>query len=139
MLKNYLKVGWRNLMKNKTFSFINIFGLAIGFTCCLLISLYIYNELSYDTYHKDGDRIYQLGSASVLNGKEERRGNTSAPLAKAMQQEYPEHAVTLQIPLFLKSSPTTSRKGIQPLLWRSRTRLYFLTKSRKNCLAGGPH
>jgi putative ABC transport system permease protein len=90
MLKNYLKVAWRNLMKNKTFSFINIFGLAIGFTCCLLISLYIYNELSYDTYHKDGDRIYQLGSASVLNGKEERRGNTSAPLAKAMQQEYPE-------------------------------------------------
>ncbi len=64
MLKNYFKLAWRTLMKNKIFSFINIFGLSVGLTCCMLISLYIYNELSYDTYHKNGDRVYQLGVIS---------------------------------------------------------------------------
>ena len=90
MFKNYLKIAWRNLMKNKTFSFINIFGLAIGFTCCMLISLYIYNELSYDTYQKNGHRIYQLNTASVQDGKEEKNANTAAPLGPTMQQEFPE-------------------------------------------------
>src|SRR6476469_6673563 len=90
MFKNYLKIAWRNLMKNKTFSFINIFGLAIGFTCCMLISLYIYNELSYDTYQKNGHRIYQLNTASFQDGKEEKNANTAAPLGPTMQQEFPE-------------------------------------------------
>jgi hypothetical protein len=54
MLKNYFKIAWRSLMKNKTFSFINIFGLSIGLTCCLLIALYLNYELSYDKQHPDG-------------------------------------------------------------------------------------
>ena len=90
MIKNYLKVAWRNLKKNKIFSFINVFGLAIGLTCCMLISLYLYNELSYDTYHKNGDRLYQLGTIFVKEGKEERMANTPAPMANAMQMEFPE-------------------------------------------------
>lgn len=90
MFRNYLKIAWRSLMKNKTFSFINIFGLAIGFTCCMLISLYIYNEISYDTYHKNKERIFQLGATTIQDGKEERRANTASPFAKTMQQEFPE-------------------------------------------------
>ncbi len=90
MLKNYLKVAWRNLMKNKVFSFINVFGLAIGLTCCMLISLYLHNELSYDSYHKNASRLYQLGTIFIKEGKEERMGNTPAPMAKAMQMEFPE-------------------------------------------------
>src|SRR5436190_70605 len=90
MIKNYLKVAWRNLKKNKIFSFINVFGLAIGLTCCILISLYLYNELSYHTYHKNGDRLYQLGTIFVKEGKEERMANTPAPMANAMQMEFPE-------------------------------------------------
>jgi len=90
MIKNYLKVAWRNLKKNKIFSFINVFGLAIGLTCCMLISLYLYNELSYDSYHKNVDRLYQLGTIFVKEGKEERMANTPAPMAKAMQMEFPE-------------------------------------------------
>ena len=97
MLKNYFKIAWRNLMKSKTFSFINIFGLAIGFTCCMLISLYIYNELSYDAYQKNGNRIYQLNSLSVQEGKEERQANTAAPLGKTMQQEFPEIEQTARL------------------------------------------
>jgi len=90
MIKNYLKVAWRNLKKNKIFSFINVFGLAIGLTCCMLISLYLYNELSYDSYHKNVSRLYQLGTIFVKEGKEERMANTPAPMAKAMQMEFPE-------------------------------------------------
>src|SRR3954464_1080429 len=90
MIKSYFKIAWRNLMKNKTFSFINVFGLAIGFTCCMLISLYLFNELSYDSYHKNGERIYQLGTTFVREGKDDRSANTPAPMAAAMQQEFPE-------------------------------------------------
>ncbi|HKC37372.1 MAG TPA: ABC transporter permease, partial [Chitinophagaceae bacterium] len=90
MIKNYLKVAWRNLMKNKIFSFINVFGLAIGLTCCMLISLYLYNELSYDSYHKNANRIFQLGTTFVKEGKEDRTANTPAPMAQAMQMDFPE-------------------------------------------------
>jgi putative ABC transport system permease protein len=90
MFKNYLKVAWRNLAKNRIFSFINIFGLAIGLTCCILISLYLYNELSYDTHHKNVSRLYQLGTTFVKEGKEDRTANTPAPMAKTMQMEFPE-------------------------------------------------
>ena len=77
-------------MKNKVFSFINVFGLSIGLTCCMLISLYLYNEMSYDSYHKNANRIYQLGTIFVKEGKEDRTANTPAPMAKAMQMEFPE-------------------------------------------------
>ncbi len=60
MITNYLKVAWRNLMKYKFISFINLFGLTVGLTCCLLISTYILNELSYDRYNKNADDIYRI-------------------------------------------------------------------------------
>lgn len=90
MIKNYLKVAWRNLKKNKIFSFINVFGLAIGLTCCMLIALYLHNELSYDSFHKNASSIYQLGTTFVKEGKEDRTANTPAPMARAMQMEFPE-------------------------------------------------
>lgn len=60
MFKNYFKVAIRNLLKHKGFSFINILGLSVGLTCCLLIGLYISEELSYDKFHKDADKIYRF-------------------------------------------------------------------------------
>ena len=94
MIKSYFKLAWRNLMKNKVYSFINVFGLAIGFTCCMLISLYLYNEMSYDSYHKDVNRIYQLGTIFIKPGKDVRpedwTANTPAPMARMMQMEFPE-------------------------------------------------
>src|SRR5215218_1029861 len=97
MLKNYFKIAWRNLMKNKVFSFINIFGLSVGLTCCMLISLYIYHEVSYDKHHENGDRIYQLGTAFIDDGVEDRGGNTSAPLGRMLQPEYPEIVASTRI------------------------------------------
>ena len=65
MFRNYLKIAWRSLKNNKFFSFINIFGLAVGLTCCMLITLYILNETSYDTYQKKADNICQLGTEFI--------------------------------------------------------------------------
>lgn len=90
MLKNYLKIAFRNLIKNKAFSAINIFGLATGLTCCLLISMYLYKEFSYDANQKFADRLYQIGTLSTIDGVEKRGGQTPAPMAPAMQQEFPE-------------------------------------------------
>ena len=77
-------------MKNKTSSFINVFGLSIGLTCCMLIALYINHESSYDSYHKNIKQLYQLGTTFVKEGKEDRTPNTPAPMAQAMRQEFPE-------------------------------------------------
>ncbi|HUZ60799.1 MAG TPA: ABC transporter permease [Hanamia sp.] len=60
MLKNYFKIAWRNLMKYKFISFINLFGLTVGLTCCLLITTYVLNELSYDRYNKNAENIYRV-------------------------------------------------------------------------------
>jgi putative ABC transport system permease protein len=97
MLKNYLKIAWRNIQNNKLFSFINMFGLAVGFTCCLLIALYIIRETSYDHHHKNADRLYELATAFVKDGKDERMPNTPAPMAAAMKQEFPEIEETTRL------------------------------------------
>jgi putative ABC transport system permease protein len=97
MIKTYLKLALRSLMKNKVFSFINVFGLAIGLTSCLLISMYIIHEFSYDTQHKHADRLFQLATISTSDGKESRYGTTPAPMATVMKQEFPEIASTTRI------------------------------------------
>jgi putative ABC transport system permease protein len=97
MFINYLKIAWRNLKKNKLFSFINVFGLAVGLTCCLLISLYIYHETSYDAHQKNADRLYQLGTISIQDGKESRYSTTPSPMVPVMQQEFPEVESTVRL------------------------------------------
>ena len=97
MIKNYLKIAWRNLAKNKVFSFINIFGLSIGLTCCILISLYIYHETSYDKYHNNAGNIFRLGTIFIDQGVEDRGASSSAPLGKMIQQDYPEVIASARI------------------------------------------
>ena len=62
MIKNYLVVAWRNLLKNKIYSFLNITGLAVGLASFLLIALYMMDEVSYDRYNINADRIYRINS-----------------------------------------------------------------------------
>src|SRR5258708_4125511 len=69
MIKNYFKIAWRNLMKNKVFSFINILGLTIGITVCMMIYLFIMNEFSVDSFHKNGDRIYRVMRGAAIDDK----------------------------------------------------------------------
>ncbi len=69
MLRNYLKIAYRNLVKNKVFSLINIFGLAIGMAACLIILRYVVFESSYDTFHQEADRIYRVALRSSIFGE----------------------------------------------------------------------
>ncbi len=80
MIKNYFKIAWRNLRKHKFISFINLFGLTVGLTCCLLILTYILNELSYDKFNKDADQVYRVTRTFYDgNGKEMLNLSTVAP------------------------------------------------------------
>ena len=90
MIKTYFRLAFRGLLKNKVFSAINIFGLAIGLTCWFLISMFMSREFSYDAHQKLGDRLYQVGTISIDEGKEDRYSTTPAPMGPAMQQEFPE-------------------------------------------------
>src|SRR5947208_1865945 len=101
MIKNYFKIAWRNLEKNRIFSFINIFGLSVGLMCCMLISVYLYNEMSYDAYHKNIRNLSLLATIFVKDGKENKTPNTPAPMAAAMKAEFPEISETARLlPLF---------------------------------------
>jgi putative ABC transport system permease protein len=88
MIKNYLKVAWRNLMKSKIFSFINIIGLAFGLTCCLLMIFFIKNELNYDRFNKNANAIYRVAFSDYLN----LGGHATSPLpiAPALEKQMPE-------------------------------------------------
>ncbi|GEO09224.1 ABC transporter permease [Segetibacter aerophilus] len=110
MLKNYLKVALRNLWKNKTFSAINILGLAIGMGTCLLIVLFVLDELSFDKFNKKSDRIYRVDADLRFGGAEQKFAVNNAPLAFTMVKEYPqvENAVR-----FRNYGPSVVKKGNQ--------------------------
>ncbi|MEJ2617549.1 MAG: ABC transporter permease, partial [Ignavibacteriaceae bacterium] len=90
MLKNYLKVAVRNLLRFKTYSFINIVGLAIGITCCLLILLYIQNELSYDRFNKNADRIYRVNTDLKFGATELALPVVSDQMGPLLKQDFPQ-------------------------------------------------
>ena len=68
MLKNYFKIAFRNLLKNKFYTSINIIGLAVGLATCLLILLYVLDELSFDKYNKNANRIYRVNNEVKFGG-----------------------------------------------------------------------
>ncbi|MBA4850874.1 ABC transporter permease [Emticicia sp. BO119] len=90
MIRNYLKIAIRNLIKNKVYSFINIGGLAVGFTVFCLISLYVFDELSFDNFHAKGDNIVRLVHHAEWEGGEAHHAVTSAAFAPALKAEFPE-------------------------------------------------
>jgi ABC-type antimicrobial peptide transport system permease subunit len=92
MLRNYLKIAWRNLWKNKAFSFLNISGLAIGMASAVLIMLWIRNEVSYDRFHKNKDYIYEAWNREAFDGKMQCWNSTPKSLAPALKKDYPEIA-----------------------------------------------
>jgi len=90
MLKNYMKIAFRNLIRHKGYTFINIFGLATGIICCLLILVYVQDELSYDKYHEKADQIYRIINAGVIRGNQIEMPLVSGPWGPAMVEEFPE-------------------------------------------------
>ena len=90
MLKNYLTITFRNLIKHKAYTFINIIGLAIGLASALLILLYVQDELSYDKFHEKSDQIYRVYLNGKIAGDEMVVGVSCAPLGATMVKDYPE-------------------------------------------------
>src|SRR5580692_8204958 len=90
MLKNYLKVALRYLLRYKEYTVINIFGLGVGIACCLLIMLFVRSELSYDRFHSKSDRIFRAWQKERADGHEFVNVVTPLPMAATMQNSFPE-------------------------------------------------
>lgn len=90
MFKNYLKVAFRNIKRHKDVSIINITGLAIGITCCILILLWVQDELSFNQFHKDADHIYRINKKYQIGTETGYNSATPFPLVGAIKENYPE-------------------------------------------------
>ncbi len=89
MISNYITVAIRNIRKHKFFAAINIIGLVLGMACCLLIFVYVMDELSYDRFHYDVDNVYRVGLHGRIAGQEIYTANTSLPVGPAMRSNIP--------------------------------------------------
>ena len=90
MILNYFKIAWRNIMKSKAYSFINIFGLSAGLACCMLISVYLLYEISYDSYQPEARNTYQIATEFTGMGRQFTLAATPAPMAAALVRDFPE-------------------------------------------------
>jgi len=97
MIKNYLKIAFRNIYRNKIYSFINIFGLAIGMACSILILLWVQEELRYDDFHEKGDDIYQAYLKATKDDQVGYQSTTSPAIAGILKNEYPEVIETVRL------------------------------------------
>jgi putative ABC transport system permease protein len=90
MVKLFFRIAWRNLLRNKTYSFINIIGLATGLCCFIMISMYVADELSYDRFNKNGDRIYRIHTQIRMGGSELKLAVASDPMGATLKKDYPQ-------------------------------------------------
>jgi len=90
MIRNYIKVALRNLWKNKGYSAINIIGLAAGLATCLLIIMYVWDELSYDKFNEKADRIYRVDSDIKFGGTDMKLAVSSDPMGATLKRDYPQ-------------------------------------------------
>ncbi|MCI0692162.1 ABC transporter permease [candidate division KSB1 bacterium] len=97
MLKNYLKIALRNLLKHKGYSFINVAGLAIGMACCILILLWVRDELSYDMFHPAAGRIYRVVQEQRFSGSVQQVAVVAAPVAPALANDFPEVEIAVRV------------------------------------------
>jgi len=90
MFRNYLKVALRNIIRHKGYTFLNIFGLAIGMACCILIGLWVLDELNYDRFHENASSICRVESNQNFSGRTLHIYWTPHPLGPALKAEIPE-------------------------------------------------
>ena len=116
MLLNYFKIAWRNLVRGRSFSVINIAGLAIGMAGAILILLWLQHEISFDKFHTNKDHLYQVYGLATADGKSTAINMTSQPLAPALQQDFPEVKATTrfgEVNSFLITAGDKSFTGLQ--------------------------
>jgi putative ABC transport system permease protein len=130
MFKNYLKTAWRNLRRNKIFSFINIIGLSIGISASLVIYLLVSYDLSFDKDHKSGDRIYRVVTDFVFAGQPVPAPGVSAPMPDAIRRELT--GLDLVVPLYVWEDENVSipepRKEL-PTVYRKQNHIVFADDS----------
>jgi putative ABC transport system permease protein len=97
MLRNYLKVALRYLLRHKEYTAINILGLAVGITCCVLIMLFVRSELSYDAFHSKSDRLYRMWQHEKYQGEDFINTVTPLPMAQALQSNFGEIESTCRV------------------------------------------
>src|SRR6266700_3921112 len=97
MLKNYLKIAFRNMARSKGFTFINMAGLAVGMASAIIILLWIQNEVSYDRFHEKTDRLYTAWNRSVFDGKLQCWNTTPKILGPTLKQDYPAVEATTRV------------------------------------------
>ncbi len=97
MIKNYLTIAYRNLKRRPGYTFINVFGLALGLACCILIALYVRDELSYDDFHENAERLVFVGRQSSFADEMSRGMSTPSPLAGALNRELPSVEETMRM------------------------------------------
>lgn len=89
MFRSYIIIAWRNIVRSKVYSIINVAGLTLGVACCLLLALYIQDEMSYDQHHARLDDLYRV--TTTFEGEAyNTMGNASPPIANALMSEIPE-------------------------------------------------
>jgi putative ABC transport system permease protein len=116
MYRSYFKMGWRNLLKNKSLFAINITGLAMGIATCLIITLFVVNELSYDRYNEKADRIVRIVLKGKVNGEIIKEAVTPAPVAPTLKNEFPEVAEATR----LRSAGSPKIKYKNTTYWKSK-------------------
>lgn len=97
MLSNYLKIAYRNLLKHKIFSLINIIGLSVGMTCCILLALYVKDEFSYEQHFTGHDRVYRLYTGFTKDGEKNTFPRVSPPIAPALPNLLPEVEIATRV------------------------------------------
>ncbi|MBL4904624.1 MAG: ABC transporter permease [Flavobacteriaceae bacterium] len=118
MFKNYLKVAFRSLNKNRTYAFINILGLALGLTITILVFMFVKGETSYDKHWAGSERIYRPGIIYNMMGQQGDIPMSSSPLAHTLRTEFNE-----------VESATRLRKNSQEILMRHEQKSVYIQKS----------
>ncbi|HTH57808.1 MAG TPA: ABC transporter permease [Cyclobacteriaceae bacterium] len=139
MIKNYLTVAFRNLQKHRFYSFINIAGLAVGIASCLMIVLFIIDELSFDAYNLKADRIYRLNEEIKFGDNHVFVCQNGAPLASSMLNDYPEIEATVRFrnvgSYLVRAAGATTNVKEMNVIWTDST---FFRVFSVNVLAGNP-
>lgn len=100
MLRSYVTIALRNILRNKVYSTINIAGLALGLACCLLLALYIFDEIGYDKHHQRVDDLYRITTQFESDKGIDRLGTTSPPIAPTLKEEIPEIEAAARMLIF---------------------------------------
>src|SRR5688572_24710718 len=113
MFYNYIKIAWRNLLRNKMYAAITIGGITIGLAAFWLIALYVADEFSYDRYHTKAERIVRVAQHTRWEGGSIDQASTSAPFAGALKKEYPEIQEATRIMIEGDGIITYNEKSLQ--------------------------